>query len=281
MRDLNYWKRKVINAIMTAIVALSALLAIGLLFVILGYVLFQGITALNLDFLTQLPKPVGESGGGMANAIVGTLILVALACAFSLPIGILAGVYLAEFGRNRLGTVIRFVADVLTGIPSIAIGIFAYALIVLPTHSFSAIAGGIALGIIMIPVVTRSTEEMLLMVPNSLREASLALGIPEWRMILRVVVPTAGAGITTGAMLAVARAAGETAPLLFTAFGNRYWQSDLWHPIAALPLQVFTYAISPYDDWQAQAWAGALVLVTLVLLMSIAARFISRNRNII
>ncbi|MCL5263911.1 MAG: phosphate ABC transporter permease PstA [Chloroflexi bacterium] len=278
LRGWNYWRRKATDTVMTGMVILSTLLAIGLLFAILGYVLLQGITAVNLDFLTQLPKPVGEPGGGMVNAIVGTLILVAIACAIALPTGILAGVYLAEFGRNRKGTAIRFVTDVLTGIPSIAIGIFAYALIVLPMRSFSAIAGGVALGIIMMPIVTRTTEEMLMMVPNSLREASLALGIPEWRMILRVVVPTAGAGITTGAMLAIARAAGETAPLLFTALGNRYWQTDLWHPIAALPLQVFAYAIAPYDDWHAQAWAGALVLLALVLLLSVAARVASRNR---
>lgn len=274
-----YWRRKATNAAMTVTVVLSALLAIGLLFAILGYVLLQGIGAVNLDFLTQLPKPVGETGGGMANAIVGTLILVAIACAIALPVGILSGVYLAEFGRNRLAWTIRFVTDVLTGIPSIAVGIFAYALIVLPMRSFSAIAGGVALAIIMIPIVTRTTEEMLLMVPHSLREASLALGIAEWRTILRVVLPAAGAGITTGAMLAIARAAGETAPLLFTALGNRYWHSDLWHPIAALPLQVFAYAIAPYDDWHAQAWAGALVLVALVLILSVAARIAGRNRN--
>ncbi len=224
---LSYWRRKGVNAATSSLVHLSALLAIGLLFAILGYVLLQGMTAVNLDFLTQLPKPVGEPGGGMANAIVGTLILVAIACGIALPTGILAGVYLAEFGRNRLGTAIRFVTEVLTGIPSIAVGIFAYVLVVLPMRSFSAVAGGVALAIIMIPIITRTTEEMLLMVPNSLREASLALGIPEWRMIMRVVLPAAGAGITTGAMLAIARAAGETAPLLFTALGNRYWHSDL------------------------------------------------------
>ncbi|MBI2953808.1 MAG: phosphate ABC transporter permease PstA [Chloroflexi bacterium] len=279
-RGFNYWRRKATNTVMSGVMILSALLTVGLLFAILGYIMLQGVSALSLDFLTQLPKPVGEPGGGMANAIVGTMVLVAIASGIALPVGILAGVYLSEFGRNRLGTAIHFVTDVLTGIPSIAVGIFAYALIVLPMRSFSAIAGGVALAIIMIPIVTRTTEEMLLLVPGSLREASLALGIPEWRMILRVVVPTAGAGITTGVMLAIARAAGETAPLLFTALGNRYWHTDLWHPIAALPLQIFTYAIAPYEDWHAQAWAGALVLVALVLLLSVAARIVGRERYI-
>lgn len=278
LRNSKYWRRRTVNGLASVLVIFGAVVAIGVLFAILGYVLIQGGAAVNLTFLTQLPKPVGEPGGGMANAIVGTIILVAIACGISIPTGILAGVYLSEFGENWFGTSIRFVADVLTGIPSIAIGIFAYALIVLPMHGFSALAGGVALGIIMIPIVTRTTEEMLQLVPNSLREASLALGIPEWRMISRVVLPAAGAGITTGAILAIARAAGETAPLLFTALGNRYWQSDLLHPIAALPLQVFTYAVSPYEDWHAQAWAGALVLVALILLLSVAARILSRNR---
>lgn len=275
---VNYRRRKLINSAMSGLVILAAAAAIILLFAILGYVVIQGGSTISLTFLTGLPKPTGEVGGGVANAIVGTLILIAIACAISMPTGIMAGIYLSEFGDNRIGTIIRFTTDVLTGVPSIAIGIFAYALIVLPMHGFSAIAGGVAIGVIMIPIITRTTEEMLRLVPNSLREGSLALGIPEWRMILRVVVPTAGAGITTGVILAIARGAGETAPLLFTALGNRYWHTDLFHPISALPLQVFTYAISPYDDWHAQAWAGALVLVILILTLSIAARWISRNK---
>ncbi len=273
-----YRRRKVTNKIMSGLFVLAAVAAVVVLFAILGYVLIQGGSTISLSFLTGLPKPTGEVGGGVANAIVGTLILLAIACAVSLPFGVLSGIYLAEFGDNRVATAIRFITDVLTGVPSIAIGIFAYALIVLPMHGFSAIAGGVAIGVIMIPIITRTTEEMLRLVPTSLREASLALGIPEWRMILRVVVPTAGAGITTGVILAAARGAGETAPLLFTALGNRYWQTDLFHPIAALPLQVFTYAISPYEDWQAQAWAGALVLVILVLVLSVSARLLSRNK---
>jgi phosphate transport system permease protein len=273
-----YLRRKITNNIMSGLVILAAVIAIGILFAILGYVVIQGGSTVSLTFLTSLPKPTGETGGGAANAIVGTLILIAIACAISMPTGILSGVYLSEFGDNKFGTTIRFITDVLTGVPSIAIGIFAYALIVLPMHGFSALAGGIAIGIIMIPIITRTTEEMLRLVPTSLREASLALGVPEWRMILRVVLPTAGAGITTGVILAIARAAGETAPLLFTALGNRYWQSDLLHPIAALPLQIFTYAISPYEDWHNQAWAGALILVILILILSVSARLISRNK---
>lgn len=253
--------------------------ALAFLFSVLGFVLLQGISAINVDFFTQLPKPVGEPGGGMANAIVGTLIILGIASLMAMPIGIGAGIYLAEFGTGRLGTLVRFVTDVLTGIPSITVGIFAYTVVVLPMRSFSALAGGFALGIIMIPTVTRATEEMMRLVPRSLREASLALGIPRWKTILRVVVPAAMGGIVTGAMLAVARAGGETAPLLFTAFGNRFWSVSLDGPIAAIPLQVFTYAVSPYDDWRAQAWAGALVLVMMVLLINIVARIVARGHH--
>lgn len=276
----NYVRRRVINVTMLGLAALSTVLAVGFLFSVLGYVLIQGGSALNLSFFTGLPRPVGEPGGGMANAIVGTLILLAIASAIALPIGIGAGVYLAEYGNGKLGTVIRFTTDVLTGVPSIVIGIFAYTLLVLPMRSFSALAGGVALAIIMIPTVTRATEEMLKLVPGSLREASLALGVPAWKTVLRVVLPTGMAGIVTGAMLAVARAGGETAPLLFTAFGNRFWSFALDEPIAALPLQVFVYAISPYDDWRAQAWAGAFVLVAMVLLISLLARYFARGRHV-
>ena len=273
----NHMRRKIANAVMLGLAGLATALAILLLFSVLGYVLIQGGSAINLDFFTQLPKPVGEPGGGMANAIVGTLILLGIASLIALPIGIGAGIYLAELGSGRLGTTVRFVTDVLTGIPSITIGIFAYTLLVLPMRSFSTLAGGFALAIIMIPTVTRATEEMLKLVPSSLREASLALGIPYWKTVLRVVVPAAMGGIVTGATLAVARAGGETAPLLFTAFGNHFWSLSLNHPIAALPLQVFVYAISPYDDWRAQAWAGALVLVGMVLVINLVARFFVRG----
>lgn len=273
----NHMRRKIANAVMLGLAGLATALAILLLFSVLGYVLIQGGSAINLDFFTQLPKPVGEPGGGMANAIVGTLILLGIASLIALPIGIGAGIYLAELGSGRLGTTVRFVTDVLTGIPSITIGIFAYTLLVLPMRSFSTLAGGFALAIIMIPTVTRATEEMLKLVPSSLREASLALGIPYWKTVLRVVVPAAMGGIVTGATLAVARAGGETAPLLFTAFGNHFWSLSLNRPIAALPLQVFVYAISPYDDWRAQAWAGALVLVGMVLVINLIARFFVRG----
>jgi len=248
------------------------------LFLILGHLLIRGMTALDLNFFTQLPKPVGEPGGGMANAIVGTLILIALACVLGLPVGILAGMYLAEYGEHKLGWTIRFAADVLNGVPSIVIGIFAYTLVVVPMKGFSAYAGGLALGVMMIPVVTRTTEEIVRLVPHSLREASLALGVPVWRTTLKVVMRTARAGIVTGVLLAIARIAGETAPLLFTAFGNRFWHQSLAQPIASLTVQIYTYAISPFEDWQRQAWGGAVVLIGLVLLSSLAVRLLVRGR---
>jgi phosphate transport system permease protein len=277
MNRRKYWRRKAVNGFMLVLATATTLLAVVFLFDVLGWVLVQGGSALNLDFFTQLPKPVGEPGGGMGNAILGTLILLALASVIGVPIGLGAGIYLAEYGSGRLGTVVRFVTDVLTGVPSIAIGIFAYTVVVLPMRGFSALAGGFALAILMIPTVTRTSEEMMKLVPRSLREASLALGIPQWKTVLRIVVPTAMGGIVTGVMLAVARAGGETAPLLFTAFGNRFWSTALDRPIAALPLQVFTYALSPYDDWRAQAWAGALVLVAMVLAINLVARFLARG----
>lgn len=273
----NYRRRKVANSVMLGLAGLGTLLAVIVLFSVLGFVLVQGGSALNFDFFTKLPKPVGEPGGGMANAIVGTLMILAIASVVALPVGIGAGVYLSEFGGGRLGTAVRFTTDVLTGIPSITVGIFAYTVVVLPMRGFSAIAGGFALAIIMIPTVTRATEEIMKVVPGALREASLALGVPYWKTVLRVVVPTAMGGIVTGALLAVARAGGETAPLLFTAFGNRFWSLDPGKPIAALPLQVYTYAISPYDDWRAQAWAGAFVLVAIILIISLAARLLVRG----
>ena len=280
MEGRGYLRRRVANGVMLGLSVASVTIAVFILVVVLGYVLIQGGSALNLAFFTNLPKPVGEVGGGMANAIVGTLIILALASAMGLPIGIAAGIYLAEYGSGRLGTLVRFTTDVLTGIPSITIGIFAYTVVVLPLRSFSTFAGAFALAIIMIPTVTRSTEEIMKLVPGTLREASLALGIPMWKTVLRVVMPAAMGGIITGAMLSIARVGGETAPLLFTAFGNRFWSFSLDKPIATIPLQVFTYAISPYDDWRAQAWAGAFVLVAMVLLISIVARVSTRGAQV-
>lgn len=270
--------RRLVNAGMGLLTALTALVVILPLILILAFLLYQGLSALNLDFFTQLPKPVGEPGGGMANAIVGSLILIGLAAGLGLPVGILGGVYLAESRDRRLPWLVRFLADVLNGVPSIVIGIFAYTVIVLPMRRFSALAGGFALGIIMLPIVLRTTEELVRLVPASLREAALALGIPEWKVILRVVLPTARAGIITGVIVAVARIAGETAPLLFTAFGNRFWHGGLDQPIAALPLQIFAYAISPFDDWHRQAWAGAIVLIGMVLVASVLARVVTKGR---
>jgi phosphate transport system permease protein len=232
----------------------------------------------QLHFFTNMPQPVGEPGGGMANAIVGTLILIATASAIGLPVGIGAGLYLAERRGSRLANVVRFLSDVLNGLPSIVMGIFAWQFLVRPLGHFSALSGGVALGAMMIPMVSRTTEEMVRLVPVALREAALALGYSRWRTSLAIALRTAAAGIVTGALVAVARIAGETAPLLFTAFGNQFWSVQLDEPIAALPLQIFTYAVSPYDEWHAQAWAGALVLIALVLVISVAARLATRSR---
>ena len=270
--------RRARSRVMVVLTYLAALLAVLPLVLILGYLLKQGAAALSPAFFTELPKPPGETGGGMANAIVGTLVVVGIAAAIGLPVGIGAGMYLAERRDERLATVVRFLSDVLNGLPSIVVGIFAWEFLVRPAGHFSALAGGAALAAIMIPIVTRTTEEMLRLVPNALREAALALGYPQWRTSLVVVLRTALPGIVTGALVAVARVAGETAPLLFTAFGNQFWSVELRQPIAALPLQVFTYAISPYDEWHAQAWAGALVLIGLVLVISVAARAATRSR---
>jgi phosphate transport system permease protein len=264
---------------MSWLAGISALVVIVPLLLILAFLVVEGASAVNVAFFTELPKPVGEVGGGMANAIIGTLILLALAAVLGLPIGILGGVYLAESADRRIPWLVRFLGDLLNGVPSIVIGIFAYTTLVKPLRHFSALAGGVALAVIMLPIVLRTTEEMVRLVPSSLREAALALGIAEWKVILRVVLPTARAGIVTGVMVAVARVAGETAPLLFTAFGNRFWHQSLHQPIAALPLQIFAYAIAPYDDWHRQAWAGALVLIALVFLVSLAARFATRGRH--
>jgi len=271
-------RRKIVSRLAEVFCGVAVLLALVPLAMILFYVLKEGIGAMNFAFFTQMPKPVGEPGGGMANAIVGTLVIIATASAIGLPIGIGAGLYLAEKRSTPLAYSVRFLSDVLNGLPSIVIGIFAWEFLVRPIGHFSALAGGVALGSMMIPLVTRTTEEMLHVVPTSLREAALALGYPRWRTSISVVLRTALAGIATGALVAVARIAGETAPLLFTAFGNQFWSTSLREPIAALPLQIFTYAISPYDEWHQLAWAGALVLIVIVLIISIAARFATRSR---
>jgi phosphate transport system permease protein len=271
-------RRHFINRVMVGLMALAAVLATLPLIFILGYLIAQGASSLGADFFTQLPKPVGEAGGGMANAIVGTLVVIGIAAGFGLPIGIGAGLYLAERRASRLANVVRFLSDVLNGLPSIVMGIFAWEFLVRPVGHFSALAGGVALGAMMIPMVTRTTEEMVRLVPVSLREAALALGYSRWRTSLTIVLRTSLAGIATGVLVAVARIAGETAPLLFTALGNQFWSVALDEPIAALPLQIFTYAISPYDEQHALAWAGALVLIGLVFIISLAARFATRAR---
>jgi phosphate transport system permease protein len=258
-------RRTISNFAAIGFAGLAALLVIVPLVAILGYLLYRGVGAVNWAFLTQMPKPVGETGGGMANAIWGSGLILLIASAIGVPVGIGTGVYLAEFGRNRFGNALRFIADVLNGVPSIVIGIVAYSLVVVQQKHFSALAGGIALGIMMVPTISRSTEEMLLMVPQSIREAALGLGIPQWRTTISVTLRTASAGVITGIMLAFARVAGETAPLLFTAFGNQFWNFNPNQATAALPLQIFVYAISPFDEWHRQAWAGALVLIVLII----------------
>lgn len=264
---------------MIALTFLAAAAAVVPLIVILGYLIKEGAGALSLDFFTHMPRPAGEAGGGMANAIVGTLILVGVASMIGLPIGIGAGLYLAEHKGTKLAELVRFLADVLNGLPSIVMGIFAWEFLVKPLGHFSALAGGAAIGAMMIPLVTRTTEEMVRTVPQSLREAALALGYPRWRTSLQIVLRTALGGIITGVLVAIARVAGETAPLLFTVIGNQFWSTDLTQPIAALPLQIYTYATGPYDDWHAQAWAGSLVLIGLVLIISVVARVMTRARH--
>lgn len=269
--------RRVVNTVMTTATAACAFLGVAILMLILGYIAWRGLSSISIEFLTDTPKPVGE-GGGIGNAILGTLILLALASVIGLPVGIAAGVYLSEFGRGWFAGVVRFIADTLTGVPSIVTGVFVYTLIVIPTRHFSALAGGVALGIIMIPIVTRTTEEMLRLVPASLREGALALGAPQWRVTTGVVLPAAASGIATGAMLAVARVSGETAPLLFTAFGSRFFNVYLDQPIASLTVQIFNYAVSPYDEWHAQAWAATLVLMTLILVINVSVRVLTRRK---
>jgi len=266
--------RKSLNYVMLTLTGVAAFAVVSVLFLILGYLIWNGGTSLSLNFFTQLPKPVGETGGGMANAIVGSLKLLFLAALMGLPVGLLAGVYLAEFGGKTFSFVVRYTTDLLNGVPSIVIGIFAYSLVVLPVKHFSALAGGVALGIMVIPITVRSTEEFLRAVPGNMREAAMALGASKWKTIATVVLPAASGGILTGMLLALARVAGETAPLLFTAFGNRFWSQGWGQPIASLPVMIYTYAVAPYDDWHRQAWAAGLVLLGLVLISNLGARFI-------
>lgn len=271
----SYLRRRWTDRLMAGVTFLCTVAALVPLFLILFFLARTGLGALNLEFFTHLPGAAGEPGGGMANAISGTLVLVGLAALLGMPVGVLGGTFLAEYPNSRLAGAVRLMADVMNGVPSIVMGLFAYTILVLPLRHFSAASGGVALGIMLIPTVMRTTEEIVRLVPQSVREASLALGIPQWRTLLRVVLPTAAGGIVTGIMVGLARIAGETAPLLFTAFGNRFWNWDLLQPIAALPLQIFAYAVSPFEDWHRQAWAGALVLMTIVLSVNIAARAVA------
>ena len=272
----NHIWRKASDHAATALAILSTVVVIAPLIAIFAYLLYKGASSLNVNFFTKVPAPVGETGGGMANAIVGSGVLLAIGSLLGVPVGIAAGIFLAEFGRGgKLGNLVRFTADVLNGVPSIVMGISVYALIVLPQKHFSAFSGGVALGIMMIPTITRTTEEMLLMVPNSIREAALGLGVPNWRSVLSITLRTASPGVITGCMLAFARVAGETAPLLFTAFGNQFWSASFNQPIAALPLQIYVYALSPYDEWHRLAWAGALVLITLIVLAVSLVRYVT------
>jgi phosphate transport system permease protein len=276
---VSLWRRAT-NALMTAAAAGAVILVLLPLGAVLGYLIYKGAGSLNWAFLTQTPKPVGEPGGGMANAMAGTALILSIASLIGVPVGIGAGIYLSEYGQNRFGNIVRFTADVLNGVPSIVIGIVAYGLVVLTQKHFSALAGGVALSIMMVPTITRTTEEMLLLVPQTVREAAYGLGISRWRTTLSITLRTATSGVITGIMLAFARVAGETAPLLFTAFGNQYWNWKVNQPTAALSLQIFTYAISPFDEWHRQAWAGALMLIILIVLAVSAVRIAARRGSL-
>jgi phosphate transport system permease protein len=274
----NHNWRKFKNVFMQTLTFACAILVVMPLVLVFYHLIKEGFSSINLAFFTQLPKPVGEVGGGMGNAIVGTFILLAQSAVIGVPVGVLGGVFLSEYGGTKLNWWIRFAADILNGVPSITWGIVVYALMVVPMHTFSALAGGVVLGMMMIPLVMRTTEEVLQLVPGGYREAALALGISKWKTIVQIILRTAMKGIVTGVLLALARVAGETAPLLFTALGNRFWAHSLTEPVAAMPLQIFAYAISPYDDWHRQAWAGALVLLMIVLAINVGVRFLTRDR---
>jgi phosphate transport system permease protein len=279
MSDLRLIWRKSLNGVMLTLTGVAAFAVVAVLFLVLGYLIWNGGASLNLDFFTQLPKGEGETGGGMANAIVGSLKLLFLAAVVGLPVGLLAGVYLAEFGGKTFSFLTRYTTDLLNGAPSIVIGLFAFSVAVLPLKHFSVLAGGIALGVMVIPITVRSTEEFLRAVPTSLREGAMALGANKWKTIATVVIPAASGGIITGMLLSLARVAGETAPLLFTAFGNQYWNTSWSQPISSLPVMIYTYALSPYDDWHRQAWAAGLVLLTLVLLANVGCRLVLSRRG--
>jgi len=273
-------RRRVTDRVMTGAAVLTVFLVLAPLVAIFGYLVYRGVGSINWAFLTQTPKPVGEPGGGMANAIVGSVMILGIASIIGVPFGVGAGIYLAEFGRNRFGAIIRFTADVLNGVPSIVIGIVGYAVVVLYQKHFSALAGGVALSIMMVPTICRTTEEMLLLVPQALREAAYGLGVPRWRTTLSIVLRTATSGVITGIMLAFARIAGETAPLLFTTLGNQFWNTRPDQPTAALPLQIFVYANSPYEDWHRQAWAGSFVLIILIVGSVAAVRYVVRRGSL-
>jgi phosphate transport system permease protein len=278
-QNISFYRRFSSNLAL-GLITFAALIVTVPLFLILGTVIYRGASGLNWAFFTQIPKPVGEIGGGMANAIGGSVMMLGMASLIGVPLGIGAGVYLAEYGRNKWGNMVRFTADVLNGVPSIVIGLTAYALVVVVQKHFSMLAGSVALGIMMVPTISRTTEEVLLLVPQSIREAALGLGIPRWRTILSVVLRTASAGIVTSIMLAFARIAGETAPLIFTAFGNQYWNTNINQPTAALPLQIFAYSVMPYDQAHQQAWTGALVLISMIMFIVIVFRFIASRGTI-
>jgi phosphate transport system permease protein len=279
MTPSNALRRKVISHFMLFLTGLSSLLVLSVLFFILAYIVFHGISSFSPAFFTRLPKPVGETGGGMAHAIIGSVKLLAIAGAVGIPLGFIGGLYLSEYGKkNLVGFLVRYAADLLNSIPSIVIGIFAYILIVVPMGHFSLLSGGIALGIMLMPIMVRNSEEFLNLVPDSIREAGLALGLPEWKMILFLVIPTASRGIVTGIMLGLARISGETAPLLFTAFGNQYWNQSILEPVASLPVMIYTYAISPYEEWHQLAWTAGMVLLLLILGINIISRWSFKRR---
>lgn len=277
--NLFFYRRKIVNALMLALTVAATIVTLIPLALIFYYTIAKGAANLNLNFFLSMPKPVGEQGGGMANAIVGTFILIGIGGALGLPVGIFTGIYLAEFGKNKFGNTVRFLTDVLSGIPSIVVGVVAFTLIVVPMHRFSAFAGGVALAILMIPTVTCTTEEMIKQVPHSLREAGLALGIPNWKTSLLIVLKTAWKGIATGILLSLARAAGETAPLLFTALGNRFWSTKIFQPIASLTVYIYDYAKSPFTDWNNQAWTAALTLIFIIATLSLLFKFITRSKT--
>jgi phosphate transport system permease protein len=277
-KRLKYYRRKITNVIMLSLSFISAVITIIPLILVFYYTISKGIAHLNINFFTKLPTPIGEPGGGMVNAIVGTLILIGIGGAIGIPVGILTGTYLSEFGKNKFAALVRFLTDVLSGVPSIVVGVVAYTLVVIPMKHFSALAGGVALAILMIPTITRTTEEMIKLVPHSYREAGLALGIPKWKTSLLIVLKTAWKGIATGVLLGLARAAGETAPLLFTALGNRFWSTNVFQPIASLTVYIYEYSSSPFKDWNDQAWTAALVLIILISLFSLVFRIITRSK---